>query len=146
MLVFRHQVMSNTLETHMESSRQEYWGGLPRPPPGNLPNPGIKTISLHLLHLRQILHCWDNRYAMETLHYSKHRSLYWLIDRLPGGSMEKNVPSMWETWVQFLVWEDSLKEGMATHSSVLPWRIPMDRGAWQATVYGVTKGQTRLSD
>ena len=37
-------------------------------------------------------------------------------------------------------------EGMATHSSILAWRIPMERGAWQATVDGVTKSQTRLSD
>ena len=79
---------------------------------------------------------------METLHYSKHRSLYWLIDRLPGGSMVKNVPSMWETWVQSLDREDPLEEGTETDSSILAWRIPMDRGAWQATVYGVTKGQT----
>ena len=35
---------------------------------------------------------------------------------------------------------------MATHSSILAWRIPMDRGASQATVYGVTKSRTRLSD
>ena len=35
---------------------------------------------------------------------------------------------------------------MATHSSVLAWRIPMDRGAWRATVHGVTKSQTRLSN
>ena len=60
--------------------------------------------------------------------------------------MVKNLPTMWETWVLFLVSEDALEEGTATHSSVLAWRIPMDRGAWQATVYGVTKGQTRLSD
>ena len=58
----------------------------------------------------------------------------------------KNLPVMQETWDRFLVWKDALEEGMATHSSVLPWRNPMDRGAWQATVYGVTKGQTRLSD
>jgi len=45
-----------------------------------------------------------------------------------------------------LVWEDALEEGMATHFSILAWRIPMVRGAWQATVYGVTKGQTCLSD
>ena len=32
--------------------------------------------------------------------------------------------------------------GMATHSSILSWRIPMDRGAWQATVHGVAKSQT----
>ena len=35
--------------------------------------------------------------------------------------------------------EDPLEEGMATHSSILAWRIPMDRGAWQATVHGVAK-------
>ena len=35
-----------------------------------------------------------------------------------------------------------LRKGMATHSSVLAWRIPMERGAWWATVYGVTKSQT----
>ena len=43
-------------------------------------------------------------------------------------------------------WEDPLEEGMAIHSSILVWRIPVDRGAWQATVHGVTKSQTRLSD
>ena len=36
--------------------------------------------------------------------------------------------------------------GMATHSSILAWRIPMDRGAWRATVHGVAKSQTRLSN
>ena len=35
---------------------------------------------------------------------------------------------------------------MATHSSILAWRIPTDRGAWRATVRGVAKGQTGLSD
>ena len=60
----------------------------------------------------------------------------------PGGSdSKKNLPGMWETWVQSLGWEDPLEEGMATHSSILAWRIPMDRGAWQATVYGVPKRQ-----
>ena len=41
--------------------------------------------------------------------------------------------------VRSLGWEDSLKEGMATHSSILAWENPMDRGAWQATVHGVEK-------
>ena len=58
----------------------------------------------------------------------------------------KNLPAMWETWVQSLGLEDPLKEGMATHSSILAWRIPMGRGAWRATVHGVAKSQTRLSD
>ena len=46
---------------------------------------------------------------------------------------------MQEARVQSLVWEDPLDEGMATHSSILDWRIPMDRGAWQTTTHGVTK-------
>ena len=40
----------------------------------------------------------------------------------------KNPPAMRATWVQSLGWEDPLEEGMATHSPVLAWRIPMDRG------------------
>ena len=54
----------------------------------------------------------------------------------------KNPPAMWETWVRSLVWEDPLEESMATHSSILAWRILMDRGAWQAIIHGVTKSQT----
>ena len=58
----------------------------------------------------------------------------------------KNPPAMQETWVQSLGWEDPLEEGMATHFSILAWRIPMDRGAWRATVHGVEKSWTQLSD
>ena len=54
----------------------------------------------------------------------------------------KNLPAMQDTWVQSLGWEYPLEECMATHTSILAWRIPMDRGAWQATVHGVTKSQT----
>ena len=54
----------------------------------------------------------------------------------------KNLPAMQETWVPSLDWEDPLEEGMATHSSLLAWRIPMDRGAWWATVHSVAKSQT----
>ena len=60
--------------------------------------------------------------------------------------MVKNLPAMRETWVQSLGQEDPLEEGMATHSSILAWRIPVDRGAWLATVQGVEKSRTRLSD
>ena len=42
--------------------------------------------------------------------------------------------------------EDPLEKEMATHSSILACRIPMDRGAWWATVHGVANSQTRLSD
>ena len=56
----------------------------------------------------------------------------------------KRLPAMRETWVRPLGWEDPLEEGMATHSSILAWRIPMDRGARQAAVHGVAKSQTQL--
>ena len=60
--------------------------------------------------------------------------------------MVKNPPAMWETWVPSLGWEDLLEEGMATYSSILVWRIPMDREAWWATVCRVAQSQTQLSD
>ena len=58
----------------------------------------------------------------------------------------KNPPALQETWFQSLGWEDSLEEGMATHSSVLAWGLPMNRGAWWATVHEVAKSQTQLSN
>ena len=51
----------------------------------------------------------------------------------------KNPPAMWETWVWSLSWENPLEEGMATHSSILAWRIPMDRGAWWVAVMGLQR-------
>ena len=59
--------------------------------------------------------------------------------------MVKNLPEMWKTQVRTLGLEDPL-ENMATHSSILAWRIPMNRGAWLATVRGVTKSWTQLSE
>ena len=56
------------------------------------------------------------------------------------------LPATCETRVRSLGWEDPLEEGMATHSSIRAWRIPMDRGAWWATVHGVAKSRTWLSD
>ena len=57
----------------------------------------------------------------------------------------KNSPAMWETWAQSLGWEDPLEESMATYSGILAWRIPMDRGAWQAIVHGIAKSQIGLT-
>ena len=52
---------------------------------------------------------------------------------------------MQETWIQSLGWEDLLKEeGIATPSSIPAWRIPVDRGAWWATVHGVAKSWMQL--
>ena len=58
--------------------------------------------------------------------------LWWL-------RMVKYSSAMWEIWVQSLGWEDPLEECLATHSSILAWRISMDRGACQATVHGVAE-------
>ena len=56
--------------------------------------------------------------------------------------MVKNPPAVRESWVRSLGWEDPLEKGKATHSSILAWRIPKDRGAWRATVHGVAESDT----
>ena len=59
----------------------------------------------------------------------------------------KNPPAMQETLetlVRSLAQEDPLEKEMTTHSSILAWRIPMDRGVWGTTVHGVGKSWTRL--
>ena len=63
-----------------------------------------------------------------------------VVKNLPAiaGDVRGMVPS--------LGWEGPLEEGMATHSGILAWRIPMDRGACWAIVHGVTKSPIRLSD
>ena len=58
----------------------------------------------------------------------------------------ENPPAVRKTQIRSLGWENPLEEGMAPHSSILTWRIPMDRGTWWATVHGVAKSRTRLSD
>ena len=53
----------------------------------------------------------------------------------------KNPPAMWKTWAQSLDWEDPLEKGMATHSSILVWRIP-----WTVLSHGVTRSGIQPSD
>ena len=60
--------------------------------------------------------------------------------------MVKNLPAMQEIQVQSLGHKDPLEKGMATHSSILAWRNPMGRRTWPATLPGVAKSQTRLSN
>ena len=60
--------------------------------------------------------------------------------------MGKNPPAMWKTWVQPLDWVGHPEEGMAIHSSILAWKIPMDREDWWATVHRITKSRTRLNN
>jgi len=63
-----------------------------------------------------------------------------------GGSDDTESTYNTREPIQFLGWEDPLEEGMATHSSILAWKIPTDRGGWQASVHGVAKSQTQLSE
>ena len=63
----------------------------------------------------------------------------WAESDLLVAQTVKNLPAMRETWIWSLGWEDPLEEGRATHSSILAWRIPVDRGAWWATVHGVAE-------
>ena len=57
--------------------------------------------------------------------------------------MAKNLSAMLKTWVRSLCWEDPLEKEMSTYSSTPAWRIPMDRGDWQAAVDGVAKSWTQ---
>ena len=64
------------------------------------------------------------------------------LQTAPVAQMVENLPAVRETQVQTLCWEDPLEKSMATHSSILAWRISMDREAWQTTVHKVAKSQT----
>ena len=102
--------------------------------------------SLFIFHLVTVLSTLylTNHCLIQDLHEcfsSKHSKGASLVVQ-----MVKNLPSMWEAWVRSLGWEDPLEEGMATHSSIWAWRIPLDRGAWWAIVHGVVKSWTQLSD
>ena len=68
-------------------------------------------------------------YVKKLLHYTICTSLSYCLCDFPGGSGVKNLPATRETRVRSLGWEDPLEKGKAAHSSILAWRIPMDRGA-----------------
>ena len=92
-------------------------------------------------------------FAHTYLHvFFKKKSFYFVLGYsqltdFPGGSGVRNLPAvqeLQETCIQSLGGKDPLEEGMATHSSILAWKLPMDRGAWQATVHRVAKKRTQL--
>ena len=64
----------------------------------------------------------------------------------PGGSVVKNLSSMQVTRVQSLDWEEPLEKAMATHSSILAWRIPWTEEPCQLQSMGAQNSQTQLSD
>ena len=71
--------------------------------------------------------------------------VYLLASLLPScraslvAQLVKTLPAMQETQIRFLGWEDPLEKEVATHSSILAYKMPVDRGAWQAIVHGVTR-------
>ena len=76
--------------------------------------------------------------------------LHWQVVTLPQAfltaQLVKNLPAVWETWVQSLGWEDPLEKEMATHSSVLAWRIPWMEEPGGLQSMESQKSQTWLSN
>ena len=99
----------------------------------SLPDPGIKPLSLVSPALA------GGFFVTYFISYSVLHLVF--CSHTPWCSDGKESPTMQETWVRSLGWEDLLEKGMATHSSILP-REFHGQGAWQATVHGFTKNQT----
>ena len=74
-----------------------------------------------------------------TRRWTKYQCIYPYTWASLVAQWYKNPPAIQEMWVQSLGQEVPLEEGMTTHSSILGWRIPMDRGSWWATVHRVAK-------
>ena len=93
-------------------------------------------------------------YCLSTWYLVSHlKRAEWILFKLTYhiswaslvAQLVKNPPEMQETSIGFLGCKDPLEKGMATHSSILAWRIPMDRGAWQTTVRGFTRVEYNLA-
>ena len=80
--------------------------------------------------------CWQVKFFSPSL----NSKLSWGASLV--AQLVKNPPAMQKTWVWSLGWGDPLEKGMATHSSILAWRIPMDREAWRVGYNGVAKSRT----
>ena len=95
-------------------------------------------------HLKCINNAQKKIYPMGQKSFQKTvfnlGTLYYVLGASLVAQWVKNPPAGRETWVR------SLDKSMATHSSLPAWRIPMDRGASRATVHGISKSQTQLSD
>ena len=102
--------------------RQEYWSGLP---PGDFPNPGIEPMSL----ASSASPALTGRFFIpittwKTICIYAYIHTYLCMLTSPVAQMIKRLPTMQETQVRSLGWEDPLEKEMATHSSILAWRIP----------------------
>ena len=87
------------------------------------------------LTLKSFVHFWEKNFFMVKYFFDCSENGVTIL----VAQTVKNPPAVQETWVQPLGGEDPLEESMAIHSSILAWRIPMNRGAWQATVHGVAE-------
>ena len=107
------------------------------------------AIDLLLKHSRRTKSTWKlvekklkHKYFLEWIHWKWEKSIpsiqVFLFTKASSSSV-RNLPAMQETWVWFLGQEDSLEKEMATHSSILAWRIPWTEEPWQASVRGVTR-------
>ena len=85
----------------------------------------------------------DEVFALFSYQFSK--IVKWFLG-FPGSSAGKESTCSAGDQIRFLGWEDPLEEGMAAHSSIHAWRIPVDWGVWWAIVHGVAKSWTRLSN
>ena len=90
----------------------------------------------------------DNNFPLEQwgCENGVHINVMLLLLGFPGGSDSKESTCNVGNLGSIPGWEDPLEELMTICSSILAWRIPMERGTWQATVQGVTKSRTWLSD
>ena len=80
----------------------------------------------------------------ENVHFDSIQFVYLCHSQDSVAQMVKNPPAMQDTQVRSLGRKAPLEKGMATHSSILAWRVhPMDRGAWRAIVHGAAQSQTR---
>jgi len=71
---------------------------------------------------------WTETAAMKLKDACSSEEKLWQTWASLGAQMVKRLPAMWETWVQSLSWKNSLEKEMATHSSILAWRIPWTEG------------------
>ena len=127
--------------THVSSLLHWPAGSLPLVPPGK---PSTTVTRFNLCYKNQSTDCCVDKGSEQTK-VELGRTVSTL--GFPGSAMVKILPAMQEpqeTQIQSLGREDPLEKEMASHSSVLAWRILMDRGAWWATVHGVAKRRTRL--
>ena len=82
---------------------------------------------------------------MVVVGFSGERKVNGLETTMQRQTLPTPAVQMEETTVAPLGREDALEEGIATHTNILAWRIPVDRGTWWAIVHGVAKSQTQLS-